>query len=263
MGAPCATFSIGCPVSSSRRASTTRALMSGTAAAPRPGPSAPPSREVQPVVAHGHLLGLADVGQLGVVNQHRPVAERLDGAHVVAHEHDRLAGVALLVEHVHALLGERHVAHREHLVHKHDVGVGLHHHGKSEAHEHAGRVVLQLQLGEVLELGEVEDGVEPAARLSLGEAHQHPVDHHVLARGQVLVKAHAQFDEGRQAPRHPDPAGVGAVDARQDLEQGALAGAVLARDSEELALVDVEGHVAQRMELAVLHAPKGMGRPLL
>ena len=46
--------------------------------------------------------------------------------------------------------------------------------------------------------------------------------------------------------------GVGPVDAGQDLQQRALAGAVLADDPEELALVDVEGDVVEGVQLAVL-----------
>ena len=68
-----------------------------------------------------------------------------------------------------ALLLEGGVADGEHLVDQQDVGVHLDHHREREPHEHAGRVVLQAQVGELLELGELEHRVEPP-RASRGES---------------------------------------------------------------------------------------------
>ena len=172
-------------------------------------------------------------------------------------------GAPALVEDVHALLPERGVADGEHLVDQHDVGVRLDHDREGEADQHPGRVVLELEVDEVLELGELEHGVEPATRLAQREAHQHAVEDAVLAGGQLRVEAHAELDEGRDAAGHTDAAGVGPVDAREDLQQAALAGPVAPDDPEELALVDVEGDVPQRPVLAVLHARERVRRPLL
>ena len=91
------------------------------------------------------------------------MAEALDGGHVVGDEDERLAGVALLAEDVHALLGEGRVADGEHLVDEHDVGVGLDHDREGEADHHARGVVLELEVDEVRELGELEHGVQPGA----------------------------------------------------------------------------------------------------
>ena len=145
-----------------------------------------------------------------------------------------------LVEDVHALLRERRVADREHLVDQHDVGVGLDHHREREPDHHARRVVLQLQVDEVVELGEVDHRVEPPLRLAPAQPHQDAVEDDVLARGELGVEADAELDERRDPPGHPDPARVGAVDAGEDLQQRALARAVAPDDPEELALVDVE-----------------------
>jgi hypothetical protein len=51
---------------------------------------------------------------------------------------------------------------------------------------------------------------------------------------------------------------IGFVDARQELQQGALAGAVAADDAEELALADVEGDPEQGVQLAVVARGEGM-----
>ena len=50
-------------------------------------------------------------------------------------------------------------------------------------------------------------------------------------------------------PSSLDPAAVGSVMRREDLEQRALAGAVAADDADHLAALDLEGDVLERPEL--------------
>ena len=111
---------------------------------------------------------------LAAVDQHRPVAVLLDRRHLVGDEDDRLARRFHLVEGVGALLLEGGVADRQHLVDQQDVGVGLHHHREGEPDQHPRGVVLQLQVDELLELGELEHGVEPAPRLAAGSGPSSP-----------------------------------------------------------------------------------------
>ena len=93
---------------------------------------------------------------LAVVDQHRPVAVRLDRGHLVGDEDDRLARRFHLAEGVGALLLEGGVADREHLVDQQDVGVDLEHQREGEPDQHPRGVVLQLQVGEFLEFGELD-----------------------------------------------------------------------------------------------------------
>ena len=106
----------------------------------------------------------------------------LDGVHVVGDQDDRPPLVVQFAEHVEALLLERGVADRQHLVDEQDVGVDLRHQREPEPDQHPRGVVLQLQVGELPELGEVDDLVQPAARLARREAHHHAVEDHVLVR---------------------------------------------------------------------------------
>jgi hypothetical protein len=62
---------------------------------------------------------------------------------------------------------------------------------------------------------------------------------------------------------HFDVAAVDLVDARQALEQRALAGAVAADDAEELARRDLEAHVFEGVQLVERPAAERMQRPLL
>jgi hypothetical protein len=153
------------------------------------------------------------------------------------------------MEDIGALLGKGSVPHREYLVDQHDVGIGLDHDREGEADHHSAGVVLQLEVDELVELGELQHRGQPARRLPAGEPHHHAVERHVLPRCELRVEADPQLDERRQPARDGDRAAIGAVDAGQDLQQRALARAVAAHDPEELALVDVKGDAAERVQL--------------
>jgi hypothetical protein len=67
-----------------------------------------------------------------------------------------------------------------------------------------------------------------------------------------VVEADAELDEGGEATGDLDRTRVRPVDARQQLQQRALARAVATDDAEELALADLEGDPVQRVQLAEL-----------
>ena len=146
----------------------------------------------------------------------------------------------LLAKHVGAFLRERGVADGEHLVDEHHVGVGLDHHREREPDHHSRGVVLELEVDELLELGELEHRVQAPRGVAASQAHHHAVERDVLAGGQLGVEPDAELDERRQAAGHPDRARVGAIDAGQHLQQRALARPVAPHDPEELAAVHVK-----------------------
>ena len=219
--------------------------------------------EVQLQVLVGHLARPPDRDDLALLDQHRAVAEAVDRGHVVGHEHDRLALLAEVEEHVEALLLEGGVAHGQDLVDQQHVGVHLDHHGEGEPHVHPRRVVLQLEVGEVLELGELDHPLDPLGGLGRGEAEHHAVEQDVVARRELHVEAHAELDERRDPPRHLDPAAVEAVDAGQALQQRALARPVSADDPEELAGLDVEADVLEGVQAVAPRTPQRVQHPLL
>ena len=65
------------------------------------------------------------------------------------------------------------------------------------------------------------------------------------------MEAGADLEQRAHAPLEHDPSLGGRGDARQDLEQGRLAGAVVPDDSYHLARSDVEGDVPQRPDHVV------------
>jgi hypothetical protein len=99
------------------------------------------------------------------IEQHCAVAEPLDGRHVVGDEQHRPPCAAQSRELVEALLLERGVADREHLVDEEDLGIDLDSSSERETDVHTGGVVLELEIDELLELGEREDVIEPTGGL--------------------------------------------------------------------------------------------------
>jgi hypothetical protein len=219
--------------------------------------------EVQLDVLVAHRVGLADHPHVAALDEQRAVAEAPHGAHVVRDEDDRPPFFADAVEDVEALLLERGVADREDLVDEEHVGVDLDHHAEREPDLHARAVVLELEVGELLELGEGDDVVDAPARLTRREAEHDAVEDDVVGGGEVGVEADAELDEGRQPAPDRDRPAVDRVDARQALQQRALARAVASDDPEELALLDLEGDVAQRDEVLGVPAAQRVQRALL
>ena len=85
----------------------------------------------------------------------------------VGDEQDGLAAAPELRELVEALVREALVADGEHLVDQQHVGIDVNRHGEAQPHVHARRVGLDRRIDEVLELGELDDLVEPLADLAL------------------------------------------------------------------------------------------------
>ena len=230
---------LGSPVAQAHRARPPGLRADGAWAPSSPASRASASRASREKfsceVAVADALGLAELDDAAVLEQQRAVAEALHRVHVVRDEEDRRAAAADARELVVALLLEGGVADGEHLVDEQDVGVDLDHHREGQAHEHARRVVLELEVDELAQLGEVDDAVEARARLARREPEHRRVEHHVVVRGEVQVEADAELDERRHPPVDVDLPAVGAVDPGQALQQRRLARAVAPDDPEELA----------------------------
>src|SRR2546422_3871688 len=167
----------------------------------------------------------------------------LHGDHVVADEEHgaaRAHGVADLAD---ALALEASVADGEDLVDQHDLGIEVGGHGEGQSNVHSARVVLDRSVDEALDLGERDDLVELRLDLGLPHPENRPVEVHVLPAGELGVEARPDLEE------RADPAvNLGLPfgwlgDAREDLQQRALAGAVGANDANDLAGAHLEGDV--------------------
>ena len=103
--------------------------------------------------------------------------------------------------------------------------------------------------------GELDDVVEAGVDVPLRQAEDRPVEVDVLTARQIGVEARAQLQQGGEPAVTVTEPWSGRRIRDQALEQGALAGPVLADDGEHVALADVERHALQGPELLVPGPP--------
>lgn len=158
-------------------------------------------------------------------------------------------GATTLMTHIvhlsYRLLLELCIAHCEHLIDHKDLGFKEGGNCEAEADCHAGGVTLDGGVEVALYACEIDDLIELAGDLVLGHAHDGAVHVDVLAAGHLGVEAGADFEEGGDAALVLDAAGAGRGDVREELEEGALAGAILADDAKDFALLYLEGDVTE------------------
>src|SRR3954454_7612271 len=223
----------------------------------------------------GDLLrrGVGDhlVGHLGAAaHHHHPVADREHVGHAVADQHD---GDTLVLEPLDQPQHLRDLTDADSgsgLVHQHELGVGEPRPGDRHCLPLAARHLLDevtrprlgLELAEQLGRarvhgGEVDD-LEGAER-SLALAAEEDVlgRREVIAQGQVLVDdldaLSPRVDrlvEMDRAVVDPDLALGRREVAGDDLDQGRLAGAVVAHEADRLARLDLEAHALGRLDRA-------------
>src|SRR6266850_8449279 len=78
----------------------------------------------------------------------------------------------------------------------------------------------------------------------------------VFTAGKLGMESGADFEERPDAPVNFRPAGGGASDSRQNLQQSRLAGTVAPDQAEDFAFLDLQRHVFQRPESFLFFATK-------
>ena len=189
-----------------------------------------------------------EVQPAGLQHEH-PVAHRAHRGGRVADVEDRGAVAADLLHLGHALLLERPVPHREHLVGEEHVGIDVDGDREAQPRVHARGVVRDRRVHELADVGELDDGVELALGLGLAHPEDRPVEEEVLAPGQLRVETGPGGDQPGDPAAGADRALVGPHHAVDQLEQGALARPVQPHQADGLTLLDVEGDVVDGKEL--------------
>jgi hypothetical protein len=157
---------------------------------------------------------------------------------------------------------ELRVARREHLVDHRDVRLEVGGHREGEPEVHPRRVALDRRVEKPLDPRELDDLVEAPADVHAAHPQERPVDLDVLPPGQLRVERRADLEQCPDAPPGPGPSLGRIGDPREQLEQRALARAVAPDDADPVALLDRQGHVAQRPELlSRAAAPAPQQRP--
>ena len=180
----------------------------------------------------------------------------------MAHKQHRAALLGHIAHLAKAFLLKFGVAHRQDFIHNEDLGVEVGGHGEGQAHVHPARVALDGGVDVLLHPRKIDDLIELAVHLGPGHPQDGPVEVHILAPGQLGVKAGAHLQQAADAPPHLHQPLGGGGDLREDLEEGALAGAVAPDDAQHLALLDLEADVFEGPDaLALAVAVVGLADP--
>jgi len=146
-------------------------------------------------------------------------------AAVVDQDH-RLPPFLEFVDLLVAFLDEVLVAHRQDLVEQQDVGVEKRGHREAQARGHAGGVVLERRVDEGLQPGESNDFGINLPRFGIRQAEDGGVEVDVLLAGQFRVEPKPQPDERHDPAVRADVSARGPVNAGDQTQQRALAGAI-------------------------------------
>ena len=128
-----------------------------------------------------------------MIEQEHTVAVLLERIEVVTHQHDRLALALVPVERVEAFLLEARIADGKHLIHDQEVRLSEDRDAECQPDLHARGEVLELLLGEILELRKGEYFVYFVAQLCSSETQHGATEKDVLASRQLRIEADAEF----------------------------------------------------------------------
>jgi len=121
--------------------------------------------------------------------------------------------------------------------------------GEGEADIHAAGVAFYRGIEVSFHLGKSDDFIEFLLDFRPGHPQDRSVEIDILPPGKLRVETRAHLQEAGDAALDCDPSRGGFGDAAEDLEEGALAGAVPADDPHGLAALDLEAHVLERPDL--------------
>src|SRR5215471_11455927 len=120
---------------------------------------------------------------------------------------------------------------------------------KPQPDVHSGGVPLDGYVDEVPNLREVDDTFELLPDLASRHTQDRSTQIHVFPAGQLRMEARPDLDQRRRPPIDRDLPGRRRRDARQQLQDRALAGTIVANNPQSLAALDLEAHLSHRPEL--------------
>src|SRR5688572_14889268 len=165
--------------------------------------------------------------QPAVIEPQRASAGRRDVIEIVRTEENRAPLFLELTDLVDALLLKVTVADRESLVDHQNVGIDVDGDGKREAHVHARRIGFHRAVEKRVELGELENRRKAVANLGRRQTEDGGIESGIIAAAELGMKSRSELeDRGDRSPA-VQCAGTGSRHAAQELEERALAGAVL------------------------------------
>lgn len=172
-------------------------------------------------------------------------------AHAVGHDDEGGAVFLELVYFFGAFFAEGYVAHAEHLVDEHYIGIDVYGYREAQSRDHTGGIVFEGNVHEFAELREFHYAVVFTEHLAVRESHHRAVQKYVFLACGVHVEARAQFEKGNDIAFGEGDTLGGADDAGDYFKQRGFTGAVAPDEGEAFAFIHAEADVFQDLELSV------------
>ena len=141
------------------------------------------------------------------------------------------------------------IADGEDFVYDEDLGFEESRYGEAQTDSHTGGVTLHRSVDIAFTAGEIDDLVQLGLDLITGHAEDGAVHEDILTAGHLAMETCADLEEGTNSTMGSNRAGRRTGDAAQQFQKGRFAGAVLADDTNDVALLDLEVDVAERPDV--------------
>jgi hypothetical protein len=176
----------------------------------------------------------------------------LHGEHVVANEDDGASGIGDRPHLPKATFLEFGIANGQHFIHHEDVRLQVRGDRETQTHFHATAVSLDRCIDVVFDAAEGDDLVQLGIDLRTAHAHDGPVEVDVLHAGEFRMEAGAYFQQTGYAALHVNATRGRQGDAREQLQDRALACTVPTDQAQYFALRHIERHIPKCPELVAL-----------
>ena len=141
------------------------------------------------------------------------------------------------------------IADGEDFVHDEDLRFEEGCYGEAKTDSHTRGLTLHRGVDIPFAAAEVNDLIELGLDLGAAHAQDSSVHEDILPSRHLAMEACADFQQGAYTAVGTDCAGGRASDAAQEFQEGRFAGAVLADDADDVALLDLEVDVAERPDI--------------
>ena len=141
------------------------------------------------------------------------------------------------------------VADGEDFVHHQDLGVKESCYGEAQTDGHTARIALHRGVQVTLAAREIYDLVQLSGDLLFGHAEDSAVQENILPTCHLSVEARADLEQAGDASAGADRAHGRASDLTEEFQERRFAGAVLADDAYDVALLDTEVDIAERPDV--------------
>lgn len=172
-------------------------------------------------------------------------------AHAVRHYDEGGAVFLELVYFFGAFFAEGYVAHAEHLVDEHYVGIDVYGYREAQSRDHTGGIIFEGDVHEFAELREFHYAVVFTEHFAVRKSHHRAVQEYVFLACGVHIEAGAELEKGDDIAFGEGDTLGGADDAGDDFEEGGFTRAVAPDEGEAFAAIHAEIDVFQDLELLV------------